>query len=75
MKTVNTYEAKTHLSRILQEVEAGEVYIISRNGRPIAELRRRDERSRSDIDPVLSRISIEYDPTEDLSDDEWGLFS
>ena len=72
MKTVNTHEAKTHLSRILEEVEKGEVYIISRNGVPVAELRKRSDRPRSTIDPVLSRLRIKYDPVEDLQDDEWG---
>ena len=72
MKTVNTHEAKTHLSRILEEVERGEVYIISRNGVPVAELRKRSDRPRSIIDPVLSGLKIDYDPVEDLQDDEWG---
>ena len=36
MKTVNTHEAKTHLSRILTEVERGEEYVVARAGRPIA---------------------------------------
>ena len=73
MKTVNTHEAKTHLSRILEEVEHGEVYIISRNGRPVAELRRREEASRSVVSPVLSQIGINYDATEEFADDEWGV--
>lgn len=34
----NVHEAKTHLSHILEEVEAGEEVIISRAGRPIARL-------------------------------------
>jgi antitoxin (DNA-binding transcriptional repressor) of toxin-antitoxin stability system len=72
VKTVNTHEAKTHLSRILEEVEHGEVYIISRNGRPVAELRKRQETPRSVVSPVLSRIAVNYNPTEDLTDDEWG---
>ncbi|MFP4551982.1 MAG: type II toxin-antitoxin system Phd/YefM family antitoxin [Spirochaetales bacterium] len=72
MKTVNTHEAKTHLSRILEEVERGEVYIISRNGVPVAELRKRSDRPRSEPDPVLSRIHVNYDPIEDVQEDEWG---
>jgi prevent-host-death family protein len=36
MKQVNIHEAKTHLSRLLEEVEAGEDVVIARNGRPIA---------------------------------------
>ncbi|MFW6252925.1 MAG: type II toxin-antitoxin system Phd/YefM family antitoxin [bacterium] len=72
MKTVNTHEAKTHLSRILQEVSEGETYIISRNGVPVAELRKREEKKRSAVDPVLSRTVLHYDPAEDLARDEWG---
>ena len=72
MKTVNTHEAKTHLSRILEEVEHGEVYIISRNGKPIAELRRREKTNRTVVDPVLAGIQFDYDPAEDLTPDEWS---
>jgi prevent-host-death family protein len=38
MESVNVHEAKTHLSRLLERVEAGEEIIIARNGRPIARL-------------------------------------
>ena len=38
MATVNVHEAKTHLSRLLKQVEAGEEVIIARNGIPVARL-------------------------------------
>lgn len=38
MRTVSVYEAKTSLSKLLTQVEAGEEVVISRNGRPIARL-------------------------------------
>ncbi|HNU12080.1 MAG TPA: type II toxin-antitoxin system prevent-host-death family antitoxin [Rubrivivax sp.] len=38
MKTVNVHEAKTHLSRLLEEVEAGQEVVIARGGRPVARL-------------------------------------
>ena len=38
MKQVNVHEAKTHLSRLLGEVEAGEEVVIGRAGKPIARL-------------------------------------
>ena len=38
MTEVNIHEAKTHLSRLLVRVEAGEEVLISRAGRPIARL-------------------------------------
>lgn len=33
---VNMHEAKTHLSRIVERVEAGEEIVISRAGKPVA---------------------------------------
>lgn len=38
MTKVNVQEAKTHLSRLLARVEAGEEIVIARAGRPIARL-------------------------------------
>lgn len=35
---VNVHEAKTHLSRLLENVEAGEEVVIARAGRPVARL-------------------------------------
>lgn len=35
---VNVHEAKTHLSRLLTRVQAGEEIIIARAGRPVARL-------------------------------------
>ena len=37
-RTVNIHQAKTHLSRLLDEVEGGEEVIIARNGHPVARL-------------------------------------
>jgi prevent-host-death family protein len=38
MKQIGSYEAKTHLSQLLDEVEAGQSVVITRNGRPAARL-------------------------------------
>jgi prevent-host-death family protein len=38
MSQVNVHEAKTHLSKLLTRVEAGEEIIISKAGKPIARL-------------------------------------
>jgi prevent-host-death family protein len=38
MKSVNIHEAKTHLSRLVERVEAGEEIIIAKAGRPAARL-------------------------------------
>jgi prevent-host-death family protein len=36
--TVGAYEAKTHLSELLEKVEAGEEIIITKHGAPVAKL-------------------------------------
>lgn len=38
MKTVTIHEAKTHLSRLLREVQAGEEVVIARRTTPLARL-------------------------------------
>lgn len=38
MKHIGSYEAKTHLSQLLDEVEAGHSVMITRNGKPAARL-------------------------------------
>ncbi len=35
---VNVHEAKTHLSRLLERIEAGETITIARAGKPVADL-------------------------------------
>ncbi len=74
MITVNMHEAKTRLSELVKAVEEkNETVVICRKGRPVAQLtmppRRRVNRLRTDS--KLKPISINYDPTEPLSEDEW----
>jgi prevent-host-death family protein len=38
MKTVGAFEAKTHLSNLLEEVAHGEEVLITRHGKPLARL-------------------------------------
>jgi prevent-host-death family protein len=38
VKIVNIHEAKTHLSRLLRRVAAGEEIVIARAGKPVARL-------------------------------------
>jgi prevent-host-death family protein len=38
MAEIGAYEAKTHLPKLLERVEKGERFVITRHGRPIAEL-------------------------------------
>jgi antitoxin (DNA-binding transcriptional repressor) of toxin-antitoxin stability system len=76
MITINTHQAKTQLSALLTAVqERGEVVIICRNGKPVAELRQPStpvslKRSRLTPNPALAG-RILYDPTEPATEDDW----
>jgi prevent-host-death family protein len=54
---VNIHEAKTHLSRLLQRVQAGEEITIARAGRPIAKLTAIQERPKRRV-PGNDKIII-----------------
>jgi antitoxin (DNA-binding transcriptional repressor) of toxin-antitoxin stability system len=76
MITVNMHEAKTRLSELVRAVEErNETVVLCRDGREVAEIRRRvQRRQKRDLTPD-PRLWVEmapgYDPTEPLDDDEW----
>ena len=72
MRVLNIREAKTKLSFVLVEVEkSGARFLICRNGQPVAKLIPYMKRSRTKIHPVMSKIKINCDPTETLTEKEW----
>ena len=72
MKSVNVHEAKTQFSGLLAEIEAhGERIVICRNGEPVADLVPHRHKVSMAPDPRLGAFKIEYDPIEELSDEEW----
>jgi prevent-host-death family protein len=75
MTTVNVHEAKTHLSRLLERVEAGEEIIVARAGKPVAKLVPFEE-SRPKRVPGTGRGEIEIadDFDDDLPDDILDMF-
>jgi antitoxin (DNA-binding transcriptional repressor) of toxin-antitoxin stability system len=74
--TVNMHEAKTRLSELVKAVEErNETVVLCRDGREVAEIRRRVKRgSRRNLTPD-PRFRVElapgYRPTEPLTEDEW----
>ncbi len=38
MKTVNVHEAKTHLSKLIQEASKGESFVIAKAGKPVVKV-------------------------------------
>ena len=49
MQVVGAYEAKTHLSRLLDEVAKGETITITRHGVPVAMLVPPPDKKREDV--------------------------
>ena len=65
MVTVNVHEAKTHLSRLLARVEAGEEVVVARDGRPVARLVSCAPRGRPHFGAWKGRITLDdrlFDP-------------
>ncbi len=65
MPTVNIHEAKTHLSRLLARVEAGEDVVIARNGRPVARLVPCEQQGKREFGVLKGRIKLDdsfFDP-------------
>lgn len=63
---VNVHEAKTHLSRLLKQVEDGERVVISRGGTPVADLVPHVQPS---LRPGLLKGRLVYDPATFDDDD------
>ncbi len=59
MATVNVHEAKTHLSRLLARVEAGEEVVIARNGKPVARLVSIHERAKRQFGSMKGLLAID----------------
>ena len=56
MKEVGAYEAKTHLSELLDDVEQGEDITITRYGRPVARLLPAGESSQRDLQETIDAL-------------------
>lgn len=69
MKIVNLYEAKTHLSRIVNEAMAGEEIVIARAGTPLVKLVPVRERKPSDHFGNLRGLVTMADDFDETSDD------
>jgi len=58
MITVNVHEAKTNLSRLLAQAEAGEEVVIARNGKPVARLAPVQARARPRPDVFKGKLVL-----------------
>lgn len=60
-KEIGAFEAKTRLSEILDRVDKGDVYVITKRGRPVAELRPLSKRGGLRFGSDAGRITIRED--------------
>ena len=56
MKTIGSYEAKTHLPRLLSQVEQGETITITKRGRPVAVLSPARAAPQRDVRAVIAEF-------------------
>ncbi len=72
MKTVNIQAAKTHLSRLLEEVAGGEEVILAKAGKPVARLipftPARAPRVGGQLKGKIWEVADCWDPDDDLLD-------
>ena len=69
VKTVNIHEAKTHLSRLLERVVAGEEVVIAKAGKPIARLTRLRQPGKRILGMDAGKVWIADDFDAPLPDD------
>ncbi len=78
-KTVNVHEAKTHLSRLLEDAASGEDIVIAKAGRPVVRLvpieqpPARQLGFMKGIWPDLAPDSAFFEPLPDDELEVWGL--
>lgn len=74
MDTVNIHEAKTHLSRLVEEVAAGAEIIISKNGVPRAKLVPLDAARKLKFGVMKGRLRYPDDFDAPLPEEVLALF-
>lgn len=72
---VTVHEAKTHLSRLLAQVESGATIVITRRGKPVATLQRIEPRPKRVFGSMKGQIAFDnsfFDPLPDDLLEAWG---
>lgn len=70
MREIQASDAKTHLSQLLDDVERGETFVITRHGRPIARLVPEVARRQAQIDQAVARIRSLRSQTQSVAVEE-----
>ena len=76
MTKLNVHEAKTHLSRYLDRVEAGETLILCRHNKPIAEVRPIQPRAKKKrVFGIYDGFGVSPEFFEPMPEDELRLWN
>ncbi len=76
MPVVNVHQAKTHLSRLLVQAEAGEEVVIARNGEPVARLVSCKRQGKRQFGILKGRIVVDdcfFDPLPEAELSAWEV--
>ena len=74
MPVVNVHQAKTQLSRLLAQVEAGEEVVIARHGEPVARLVRCKPRGKRQFGAMRGKLVVPdsfFDPLPEAELRAW----
>ena len=74
MVVVDVHEAKTHLSRLLARVEAGEEIVVARRGKPVARLVAFEPRGERCPDILKGKVVIPDSFFDPLPEEELRLW-
>ncbi len=75
MQIINIHEAKTHLSRLLEQVAVGEEIVIAKAGKPIARLvPLKAPPKKRQLGLLKGKLNVPDDFDAPLTDDELTLF-
>ena len=77
MRKINIHEAKTHLSRLVEEAAAGEAFIIAKAGKPMVKveaIKTLADRKRSRIGFLKGKIKVPDDFDRMAEDEIIALF-
>lgn len=71
-KIIGTYDAKTKFSQVIQEVSEGERYVVTRNGKKVAEIipyQKRGKRRRGSMKGFVAYMAPDFNETpEEFAD-------
>jgi len=74
METINVHAAKTHLSRLLERVAAGEEIVIAKSGKPVARLAPLEQRPPRKLGGLAGRAVIPDNFDDPLPDEVLDAF-